>query len=191
MADKSPQLLNKGQRLLFTTIPQELTAQELAEQFTLTKDDIRFTQRFHNDSNRLGIALQLCTLRYPGRTLLMMSAISLQLIEYVADQLNISPQAYATYGHPRRKTLYDHLEAIRERYGYREYEHVDDVILSGYLRPMALESDAPLPLVEAACLWMRTHYVIPPALSNTERVVWVLLRETRAAVYHQLSTVLT
>ena len=142
MADKSPRVLNEGQRLLFTTIPQELTAQELADQFTLTKDDIRFIERFRGETNRLGVALQLCTLRYPGRSLLMMTSIPLQLVEYIAKQLSVSPQAYATYGQPRRKTAYDHLEAIRDRYGYRVYEAADDAVLTGYLRPMALDKVA-------------------------------------------------
>ena len=191
MADKSPRVLNDGQRLLFTTIPQELTIQELAEQYTLTKEDFHFIQRFYGDANRLGVALQLCTLRYPGRPLLMMTSIPLQLVEFVASQLDVAPQVYADYAQPRRKTASDHLEVIRERYGYRTYEAEDDVVLSGYLRPLALENDEPLPLVEAACLWMRTHRIIPPTLLNTERVIWYLLRETKMTVYHILSTAVT
>jgi TnpA family transposase len=191
MADKSPQLLNEGQRLLFTTIPQELTAQELEQQYKLTDEDKRFIQRFHGETNRLGVALQLCTLRYPGRSLLMMTVIPLQLVAYVAEQISVAPQAYNSYGQPRRKTPYDHLESIRQQYGYRAYETADDTILYNHLRPTALESDEPIPLVEAACLWMRTYKVIPPPLPSTERVVWELLRETRATVYRELSNVLS
>lgn len=191
MADKSPQVLNEGQRLLFTTIPPELTAQELDEQYKLSEDDKRFIQRFYGDHNRLGVAIQLCTLRYPGRSLLMMTAVPLQLITYVAKQLDIAPDVYETYGQRRRKTPYDHLEAIQKQYGYRAYEPADDVVLSGYLRPAALESDDPLPLVEAACLWMRQYKVIPPSLLSTERVVWELLRETKTTIYLELSTLLS
>ncbi len=59
------------------------------------------------------------------------------------------------------------------------------------LLPTPVESDEPLPLVEAACLWMRTYKVIPPPLPSTERVVWELLRETKATVYRELSTALS
>ncbi len=152
---------------------------------------MRFIQRFHGEANRLGVALQLCTLRYPGRSLLMMTTIPLQLITHVAEQIAVTPQAYDNYGQPRRKTPYDHLEAIRQQYGYRIYETADDTILYGYLRPIALESDEPLPLVEAACLWMRAHKVIPPSLLSTEHVVWELLRETKTTIYGELSTILS
>lgn len=185
MADNSPQLLNEGERLLFTTIPQELTAQELVEQYTLTPEDIGFIERFHGETNRLGVAVQLCTLRYPGRPLLMMTSIPLQLVEYIAAQLGVAAESYAAYGQSRRKTPYDHLDAIRRQYGYRSYHSTDDESLTNYLRPMALESDDPLLLVEAACLWMRLQQIVPPTLLVTERLVWLLLRATRAAV-HQL-----
>ncbi|MCP5098575.1 MAG: hypothetical protein GY943_23745, partial [Chloroflexi bacterium] len=38
---------------------------------------------------------------------------------------------------------------------------------------------------------MRTYKVIPPPLPSTERVVWELLRETKATVYRELSTALS
>ncbi len=191
MADKSPRVLNDGQRLLFTTIPQELTTQELTEQYTLTEEDHRFIARFRHDSNRLGVALQLCMLRYPGRPLSTMTSLPLQLVEFVASQIGVAPQSYTTYGQPRRKTIKDHLEMIRKQYGYRIYEEMDDVTLNNYLRPMALESDEPFPLVDAACLWMRKQQIIPPTLLLTERLVWKLLRETKATVYDTLSQAVT
>ena len=89
MASKSPEVLTPKERLLFTTIPDDLSAQEMAHFYTLEPEDMHFIRRFRHAENRLGVALQLCTLRYPGRTLMTMTAISKRVVAYVADQLGV------------------------------------------------------------------------------------------------------
>ena len=62
------ELLSKAQRARFTAIP-EMDARELARYHTLSEADLAAVSARRSASNRLGFAVQLCLLRYPGRPL--------------------------------------------------------------------------------------------------------------------------
>jgi TnpA family transposase len=53
--------------------------------------------RRRGDHNRLGFALQLCTLRYPGRLPRAGEAIPAPALCFVADQVGVVPAAFAAY----------------------------------------------------------------------------------------------
>ena len=76
MSDKTPRVLTPEEQLLFTTIPDDLSTQEMARYYTLNPEDKDFIYRHRGADNRLGVALQLCTLRFPGRFLIQMTALS-------------------------------------------------------------------------------------------------------------------
>jgi Domain of unknown function (DUF4158) len=42
---------------------------ELIRKYTLSRADLAFVRQHRGDHNRLGIAVQMCSLRYPGRVL--------------------------------------------------------------------------------------------------------------------------
>ena len=123
MASKSPELLTPEQRLLFTTIPDDLSETELARYYTLTNEDLQFIRTHRGAENRLGVAIQLCTLRYPGRMLMQMSSIPEAAIVHVANQLNIDQNAWYRYGSKRTGTLYDHFRRICHEYDYQPYSN--------------------------------------------------------------------
>lgn len=140
MSAKSPEVLTPEQRLLFTTISDDLSAQEMARYYALSAEDIAFIRQHRGATNKLGVALQLCTLRFPGRLLMQMTAISERVVVYVADQLSLPAIAFTEYGQ-RRGTPYEHLQNICQHYGYRACAQEDVVPLIRYLLPFALENE--------------------------------------------------
>lgn len=189
MADKTPPLLTAEQRLSFTTLPEELSEEDLAQHYTLMPDDLTFITRQHGSHNRLGIALQLCVLRFPGRPLTDLPPIPEQMVSYVARQLAIAPTAWAQYGQ-RLSTMYEHLDRIRQHYGYRNYGWSEMLHLTRHLLAIALESDEVLLLVEAALTYLRTQLVIVPGITTLERLVWRVQRIARQQVYGRLTRAL-
>ncbi len=190
MADKTPILLTPEQRLWLTTIPDDLLEADLGRYYTLQPDDLTFIKRQHGSYNRLGIALQLCTLRYPGRPLTDMPTIPSQIVVYVAQQLDVSPTVLEGYGQ-RTSTLYEHLTRIREHYGYRTYGWFEMLHLARHLVPLAMENDQPFPLAEVALAYMRTRLIIAPGITTTERLIWRVQRIARRRVYGRLTASLT
>lgn len=190
MAQKSSPILTLEQRLTLTSISEDLAEGELRRYYTLTPEDQVFINRQHGAHNRLGMALQLCVLRYPGRPLADLPALPEKVIQYVADQLGVAAEAYIKYGQ-RESTIHEHLERLRENYGYRTYSWSDMLTLTRHLLPLAMESEAGVSLVEAALSWLRGHRVMAPGITTTESLVWRVQRMARWRVYRRLTQSLT
>jgi len=190
MSAKSPEVLTPEQRLLFTTIPDNLSSQEMARYYTLSAEDIHFIQQHRGAENRLGAALQLCSLRFPGRMLMQMTSISEQVVVYVAEQLHLPVTVFAKYGE-RRGTPYDHLQNICTQYGYRACDKKDVMPLIRHLLPFAMENDEALPLVDEAMAWTRQHNLIAPTILVTEKLVWYVQRIAQRRVYRRITNSLS
>jgi TnpA family transposase len=186
MPDSRPRLLTDEQRLWLTSILPDLTDFEIHHHYTLSMDDIRFIQQHRGPANRLGIAIQLCGLRYPGRRLLDLLPIPENVLTYIAVQLGIDPARFHEYGR-RPPTIYEHLEDIRQTYGYRDCAAQDLLPLARYLLTLAMESEESLPLVQAALHYMRGLRLIPPGITSTESLVWRVQRTARRHVYGRLT----
>ncbi len=190
MADKTPQLLTTEQRLFFTSLPEELTEKELVQYYHLMPDDLIFIKSQHGSHNRLGVALQLGILRHLGRTFADMVTIPEPIVAYVAEQLAVSTTAMTRYGQ-RVSTVYEHLEKIRRQYGYHNYDWPAILHLTRHLLPLALESDEPFPLVEAALLYMKEQLIIAPGITTTERLIRRVQGIARYRTYRYLTRMLT
>lgn len=94
--------------------------QEKHKNYTLSNSDILIINRHRRDHNRLGFALQHCVLRYPGWPLSIVKDIPQTVLKYIEKQLNVEPEIYILY-RQRDATVQDHLEEIRQEYGYKSY----------------------------------------------------------------------
>jgi len=190
VADKTPRLLSPEQRDQLSRIPADLPERELARHYTFTAADLALIGQRRRDANRLGFALQLAVLRYPGRSLADLPEIPPRLLAYVAEQVDVPVAAFATYGE-RRSTIFEHLDELRRVYGYRMCRWSELRELAGALLPLALESDHALPLVETALERLRTTRVIAPGMTTIERVVWSVCRLADQRVERWLTGSLT
>ena len=73
------------------------TEAELARHWALGDADLAAVGQRRRDHNRLGFALQLCVLRYPGRQLRPGEMVPEPTLRFVADQVGAAPEAIATY----------------------------------------------------------------------------------------------
>jgi hypothetical protein len=89
--------------------------------YVLSDHDIGLIRRRRRPWNRLGFALQLCALRYPGRLLQPGETIPEAMLAFVGAQLGFAAEELASYG-GRRETRYEHSAALQELYGYRPFE---------------------------------------------------------------------
>jgi 2-hydroxychromene-2-carboxylate isomerase len=101
----------------FTEIPDE---GQLAGSFLLDQTARRRAMAAKGPRNRLGWAIQLGTLRYLGTFLDDPEDAPDVVVDYVAEQLGLSPAAFAGYGAAEHR--WDHQEQIREAYGYTKFD---------------------------------------------------------------------
>lgn len=92
--------------------------------YVLSDEDMRHVKTRRRPGNRLGFALQLCALRYPGRILQPGEFIPDPIIKFIGAQLGLSKSDLADYAE-RRQTRYQHSVSLQNLYGYRNYQASD------------------------------------------------------------------
>jgi TnpA family transposase len=81
--------------------------------YTLGDDDLENIRQRRRPENRIGFALQLCALRYPGRALAPGEMIPREVLSFVGAQLGVPADALLTYA-TRRQTRQQHMDTLRE-----------------------------------------------------------------------------
>lgn len=78
------ELLSPAQRDQFLSLPTEMSDQMLARYYTLSDDDRGLIRQRRRNHNRLGFAVQLAYLRFPGRTRAANEEASSLVVSYIA-----------------------------------------------------------------------------------------------------------
>nr|WSU78882.1 DUF4158 domain-containing protein [Streptomyces anulatus] len=103
----------------FKEIP---TRPELERFFFLDDADRDLIALRRADSHRLGLALQICTVRYVGRFLEDPLDVPWEVVDYLAGQLGIEDASCVKRYTERKPTACEHSWETRRRYEYGEYE---------------------------------------------------------------------
>src|SRR4051812_27808672 len=112
-------ILTERQRQSLFRLPDD--APTLLRHYVLSDEDLDRIRRRRGPRNRLGLALQLCALRYPGRLLQPSEAIPEPMLAFVAAQLGLAGDDLLGYG-IREATRYQHSAMLQHLYGYRSFE---------------------------------------------------------------------
>ena len=70
---------------------------DLIRHYTLSPADLAVIARRRRPHNRLGFAIQLCALRFPGRLLQPGEVVPREVLAFVADQLDLPPDVLVDY----------------------------------------------------------------------------------------------
>jgi TnpA family transposase len=71
---------------------------DLIRYYTLNESDLSLIRQRRGDGNRLGFAIQLCLLRYPGYALLKDTIIPELTIQWIAEQIQVEATTWSKYG---------------------------------------------------------------------------------------------
>jgi TnpA family transposase len=118
---------------------------------------------------RLGFALQLCALRYPGRHLREGEVLPAIMLDHIAEQVGIASDALAAFGR-RSKTRYDQLASLKQRFGYRDASDPLRRQLTGELALHAIGTTSGRVLLDELIARMRERKIVIPGVSVIERM---------------------
>lgn len=163
------ELLTPAQRAQYTEITDDLGDRELVRYYKLSPEEIEVVNRHRGKHNRLGFAVQLGYLRFPGRPLGSGEKVPDHVLLYIANQLEIPPFAMKEYA-ARNTTRREHLDEIRKTFGFRTFTSREYRELYWWLLPIALGTDKGIALVEALVQEMRNRKIIIPAMYAVERL---------------------
>lgn len=111
-------ILTERQRAALFDLPSDEAS--LLRHYTLSDEDLEHINQRRRKENRLGFALQLCALRYPGRVLTPGELIPHDVLAFIGAQLGLTGEALLSYA-ARRQTRQEHMEVLRSLYGYRAF----------------------------------------------------------------------
>ena len=142
---------------------------ELIRRYTFNDTELAVIGQRRGPANRLGFAVQLCYMRYPGVMLGVEDEPFAPLLRMVAAQLKVSSQIWADYGQ-REQTRREHLVELQSVFGFETFttRHYRPNVHA--LGELALQTDKGIVLATALVERLRGQRVLLPALNVIERV---------------------
>lgn len=137
--------------------------------YTLGDDDLENIRQRRRPENRIGFALQLCALRYPGRALAPGEMIPREILSFVGAQLGVPADALLTYA-TRRQTRQQHMDTLREIYGYKTFTGRGARDLREWTFGQAEDARSNEDLAHRFIVRCRETSTILPAVSTIERL---------------------
>jgi hypothetical protein len=142
---------------------------ELVRHYTLFAADLAVIRRCRGDHNRLGHALLLCYLRYPGRPLKAGERPPRPLLLFIAEQIDAS--SGGDRGLSRRGAEPTApCEGTAGRLGFRPFGTRPAADLTGWLLPHAIEDDRLAHLAGLVVEECRLRRIVVPSPGALERL---------------------
>ena len=159
---------------------------ELVRHYTLSPKDLAAVRRCRGDHNRLGHALMLCYLRFPGRALRAGERPPAALLAFVADQVGVLPSAIVEYLAAERTRQRQSVEC-QEQLGLSPFGRRAAAELTALLLPQAIENDRLAFLAGLVMETCRQRRIVAPSPAGLERLCMALRTNARTEVHRRLA----
>jgi len=141
----------------------------LIRHFTLDPADRLECELRRRPQNKLGFAVQLCTMRQTGRLLWDNEQPPAAVINYLADQLGIDARLYAFYAN-RVQTRFDHSRSLMAYLGLRTASKNDRRAALVAAIEAAANGDSGFPIATKIVKEFRQRGALLPSLHSIEKI---------------------
>ena len=176
-------ILTPAQRAALLALPTDRA--DLARHYTLSEVELAVINRRRRAHNRLGFALQLCALRYPGRLLQPGERIPAPVAAFIAEQIGVQSGTLADYPF-RENTRYEHSAALQDALGYRPFAGRPRQEIEAWLDQAAMLASSGSELAVGLRDELRRRRMIVPAVTTIERLCAAALVRAERKVLHDL-----
>jgi len=164
---------------------------ELIRHYTFNENDISMIRQHRGSANRLGFAVQLCYMRYPGVTLAGEVEPFRPLLHMVANQLKVPHDSWAEYGQ-RAETRREHLLELQSLFGFQPFttmNHYRSAVHS--LKELAWQTGKGVVLAVSLVENLRQKSILLPTLDVIERICAEAITQANRRIYAALTDRLT
>jgi len=177
-------ILSAAERESLLALPD--TQDELIRHYTFSESDLSLIRQRRGDANRLGVAVQLCLLRFPGQGLLPDAVVPIPLLQWIGRQLRLDPVCWPQYAE-REETRREHLLELRaflgmEPFGLAHYRQAVHAMTE-----LASQTDKGIVLAASVLDTLRHRCIILPTLDVVERVCAEAITRANRRIYEALS----
>jgi Domain of unknown function (DUF4158) len=168
-------------------LPDAIDTDTLRKYFTLTQPDLNQTHQCRGVVNKLGFAVQLCTLRWHGYFLPDTRDLPSAVIETIAVQLGVLPLPIDAYPH-NEKTRWEHLERIRLHLGFVPCDAGQRDRLLHHLTILAQALPRSTALRQAAYRWLKQEKIVRPGRTTLRDLITAAREAALQTVYAMLTS---
>ena len=145
------------------------TKDELIRHYTFNESDLAIIRQHRGPSNRLGFAVQLCYMRYPGIAMGAEEIPYPPLLQLVCAQLKAPVKSWDKYGQ-RDQTRREHQIELHSLFGFRPFmlRHYRAALHD--LDDLASQTDNGIVLATALIESLRSHAILLPSMNVIERI---------------------
>ncbi len=160
--------------------------EHLQAYFTLTKADLELLSQRRLPHTKLGMALQICTLRFLGTFLSDPTAVPNNAIEFVRTQLGFEIVDLEPY-REMRDSRFDHRRIIREHLGYKEFQGAI-VLRVGrlLLERLNVSEENEFVLFDLVTQTLIDQNIVLPGASVIQRLIRRARKRVRQRLYKQI-----
>jgi len=177
-------ILSAAERESMLALPD--TKDDLIRHYTFSDTDLAIIRQRRGPANRLGFAVQLCYLRFPGIILGVDQPPFPPLLKLVANQLKVGIESWDEYGQ-REQTRREHLVELQTAFGFQPFTmgHYRQAVHT--LTELAMQTDKGIVLADALIEHLRRQSIILPALNAIERASAEAITRANRRIYKALS----
>jgi Domain of unknown function (DUF4158) len=178
------ELLTAAQRAELLALPTNL--HEICERYSMTPADLVLINQHRTEANRLGFAIQLCLMRYPGRAWLPGEQLPSEMLGFIAGQIGADPSALATYAR-RDETRREHQLELLSAFGWQRLDRSTYRVLHRRLVEIAWGVDQSVSLLRELLGELRRRRILMPSIAQLERLVAACRHQSRQLAYELLT----
>lgn len=171
------------------------TPEQLGSYFHLTDTDRTLIYSRTKEHTRLGLAVQLGTVRFLGLFLpdSQWHTVPPLVVRYLAVQLSLEPALWPRYYAGRRPTISEHQTLIRREYGYRDcYEPAVQFSTIRWLYTRAwLHDEPPSRLFDLLVLRLKESKVLLPGITTLEELINHIRSQVSLRIWARVNRQLT
>jgi Domain of unknown function (DUF4158) len=159
---------------------------EIARQYTFDERDLSIIRQRRGEHNRLGFAIQLCYLRYPGYAMPPDTSPPEVLLSHISRQLRVKPAVWAEYA-LRDETRREHALELQTAFGYRPFTAGEYRQQRGTLTELALQTNKGVVIAQQLIEILRKHHIILPPAQVIDRLCAEALARGTRLFYQRLT----
>lgn len=159
---------------------------EFIRYYTFSESDLSLIRLRRGDANRLGVAVQLCLLRFPGQGLLPSTIVPTPLLQWIAKQLELTSICWPQYAE-REETRREHLLELRVYLGVQAFGLSHHRQALHAITELAMQTDKGMVLALTLVESLHGKGVLLPAIDVIERICAEAITRANRRIYNVLS----